>query len=331
MKQIVSVIVPIYNVKSYLTQSVDSIRNQSYQHIQIILVDDGSTDGSGNLCDCFEKEDHRIQVIHQKNGGLSHARNTGLRFAKGEFVAFVDSDDFLEKDYIKTLLLLCNKYETDISICEFRKIYNFEQTQNVITCDINITTKVFCQEDLFCSMYAQYHENYTSFIVAWNKLYKRSLWKEVTFPEGRIHEDEATIYKLFAQVKSAVYTNQPLYNYRQTPGSIMQENFHEKRFDWLTALKERIAFFEKICFNQGVYLSYKTYADGAITLYRQINKTIPNYKNRKQEMKKIVKTTMTEIRQFGTLPFRTKTGYYIFLFAPQLFYILLGKGNQTTR
>ena len=126
---LISVIVPVYNVELYLQQCIDSILNQTYSNLEIILIDDGSTDNSSIICDINLEKDHRIKVIHKQNGGLSNARNVGVKNAQGKFVAFIDSDDYISEDYIEVLYRLICKYNADISVCRFRYVFGNVEDQ----------------------------------------------------------------------------------------------------------------------------------------------------------------------------------------------------------
>lgn len=199
MEELISVIVPIYNVEKYLNKCIESIINQSYSNLEIILVDDGSKDSSGIMCDSYILKDKRIKVIHKENGGLSDARNVGLDKAKGEYIVFIDSDDWIDEKMIEILYNIIKKNNSDISICDYFLAYNEEiQTQKEDIEIINLSNiealKTIYDKDLGVCM-----------IVAWNKLYKRNLFKDdIRYPYGKIHEDEFTTYKLLYKAKKNI-------------------------------------------------------------------------------------------------------------------------------
>lgn len=213
MKDLISIIVPIYNVGRYLEQCLISILEQTYRNLEIILIDDGSTDTSGAICDSYQKNDDRIKVIHQKNGGLSRARNVGIKLAQGTYLAFVDSDDWIEKDYIEKMYEACKSKEADICVCNFEKVWHNKNKS------IPIKAKVY-DENVMSIMFGQ---DCTAMTVAWNKLYKKELWKEIVFTPGKIHEDESTTYKVFYKAKRIVVINEILYHYRMLETSITRK------------------------------------------------------------------------------------------------------------
>lgn len=207
LNPVISVIVSIYNVQDYVKRSVQSIQNQTYKNLEIILVDDGSTDNSGKICDEFAKYDERIKVIHKVNGGLSSARNEGIRIAAGEYIAFVDGDDWIDDTMYEGMMSAMLKYDADIAICNYKEISK-KGIRDTSTDDITVfegreTLKVFIEED----------EKYQIQNAAWNKLYKRSLMGNLSFPEGKLFEDIVYTTKLLAGSKKAVYVNKAYYNY----------------------------------------------------------------------------------------------------------------------
>lgn len=245
----ISVIVPVYNVEKYVHRCIDSIINQTYKDIEIILVDDGSTDKSGEICDDYAKLDTRIKVIHKKNGGLSDARNIGIENSTGEYISFVDSDDYIHYDMIKCLYINIKEYKANISICGYEKTYcdNMKNIGAVELKDIQCLNNVEAIHLLF-------DENLDSnFVVAWGKLYQRKLFKDIIYPINKIHEDEFTTYKLLYTSKKIVYDSTQLYYYYQRNDSIMNREFNEKRLDVFDAFFEQINFF----YARNLYTEYQ--------------------------------------------------------------------------
>ena len=243
MNQCVSVIVPIYMVEPYLKRAVDSIRNQSHQNLEIILVDDGSKDQCGRICDDYAKADNRIVVIHKENGGLSDARNAGLDVAHGDYIMFVDSDDYIAPDCVETLLNCLNRHNADVSMCSYAVTDSTEYDESIFA-KSDGREEVCDRQELLSNLYDANHKDATYFIVAWNKIYKASLWDGIRFPKGKIHEDEATTYKIYDRAKRGVYLHKPLYGYFSAPVSITRAKFNIKRLQWMDALDGRIAYFE---------------------------------------------------------------------------------------
>lgn len=236
---VISIIVPIYKVEKYLEKCIDSIINQDYKNLEIILVDDGSPDRCPQICDEYAQKDSRIKVIHKENGGLSDARNAGIKVATGEYIAFIDSDDYVTENYISTLLYTIKKYDADISACNYIKLYEdsgVEKVEPKTTKDL-VMTNIEAMKDLFTLPN-------NSDVVAWNKLYKTSLFTQnnIEFPKGKLHEDNFTTYKLYYFSNKVVFTNVPCYYYLQRKDSIMGKKFNIKRLDILLALKETEEF-----------------------------------------------------------------------------------------
>ena len=203
----ISVIVSIFNVQDYVEKSIQSICSQTYQNLEILLVDDGSTDNSGNLCDKYAKGDTRIKVIHKKNSGLSGARNEGIKYATGEYIAFVDGDDWIDADMYEGMLRAIQTYDADIAICNYKEI-----SRNGVQDSSDDKITVFEGRELL-KAFIEEDEIYQIQNAAWNKLYKRSLMGDLRFPEGKLFEDIVYTTKLLAGSKRAVYVNRAYYNY----------------------------------------------------------------------------------------------------------------------
>lgn len=222
MEELISVIVPIYNVGAYLEECVESIRCQTYNNLDIILVDDGSDDGSEKQCDEYRLKDNRIKVIHKKNGGLSDARNVGLLAADGDYVMFIDSDDLIVPKMIEKLYRAIKACSSGVSICGFKK---FENTANITnTCETK-DVHTLSGREYIVSVYTG-NDSGMGF-VAWNKLYKKALFIEydIRYPVGRIYEDAFTTYKLIYKSERVATVDEKLYYYRQRTGSIMYSKF----------------------------------------------------------------------------------------------------------
>ena len=281
MEKCVSVIVPIYNVEPYLKRAVDSICNQTYSNLEIILVDDGSPDNCGKICDEYAALDARIKVIHKENGGLSDARNAGLDVAGGEYIAFVDSDDYIAADYVAVLLDALQKNDADVAMCSYALTSSEDPDEAVFDCsDTDDHTRddsveICDRKELLSNLYDANHRDATYFIVSWNKIYKASLWDGIRFPKGKIHEDEATTYRIYDRTKKGVYLHRPLYGYFSAPDSITRSSFNLKRLDWMDALTDRITFFEEKKEWDQVRFARRARADGAIHYYYPLKEQLP--------------------------------------------------------
>lgn len=206
----ISVIIPVYNVAAYLPRCLDSVVGQTYGNLEIILVDDGSTDGGGAICDSYAAEDGRITVIHQKNQGLSAARNTGLQYAAGEFVGFVDSDDWIEPDFYETLLKVQGKNGADIAQVSYREVW--EKT----SCVRHVKSGCYTRREALILL-----EQGGLYGYVVTQLYKRQIWDDVRFPADRLPcEDARTMYKLFLRAERIACEDEPKYCYRRRGDSI---------------------------------------------------------------------------------------------------------------
>ncbi|MDO5435129.1 MAG: glycosyltransferase family 2 protein [Clostridia bacterium] len=228
---LVSVIVPVYNVEPYLNKCVQSIVRQDHPQLEILLVDDGSTDRSGLMCDEWAARDSRIQVIHKKNGGQSEARNVGLGIAKGDLIAFVDSDDELEPDNIRTLSELLSRYEeADIAQGNHYTHRNGKTKLEYAASPEGFMTRA----DAFRAVL--YHDRVD--VGPCNKLFRRKVFETLRFPEGRIYEDTALFGKLLSESSGFVYCGRPLYHYFVREGSTVHGGFDEKRLGYISAVQE---------------------------------------------------------------------------------------------
>ncbi|MDQ1000338.1 glycosyltransferase involved in cell wall biosynthesis [Neobacillus niacini] len=243
VNQKISVIVPIYNVEKYLPQCIESIINQTYKNLEVILVNDGSPDNSGEVCNFYRSKDNRIKVIHKDNGGLSEARNIGLDNASGDYVSFIDSDDYIHERFYEILFNMIISTNAEIAQCGFTKVYeeknikgNIKNQVIVPTSNKNILNKIESLTSLF-------NQDYVVSVVVWNKLYRKELFDNIRFPVGKIHEDEFTTYQLLYKSKKLALTKIPLYYYLQRTNSIMGEKFNSKRLDVLEAYSNQISFY----------------------------------------------------------------------------------------
>lgn len=229
MDPLISIIVPVYGVEAYLHQCIDSLLIQTYQNLEIILVDDGSPDNCPAICDEYAKMDARVQVIHKENGGLSDARNAGLDVATGTYIGFVDSDDWVASDMYAYLLHGILGYQSEISYCGFINVhdtwmdYSNSQTDKVYTAEVALNELFFDRLGNF----------------AWNKLYKAELWNGIRFPTGKNFEDIRTMYKLFERASRIAVLKEPKYFYRIRQGSIMHDPSLANRWSIYTAIIDR--------------------------------------------------------------------------------------------
>ncbi len=236
-KDIISVIVPIYNVEKYLNRCIDSIINQTYKNLEIILVDDGSPDNCPKICDEYAKKDDRIKVIHKENGGLSDARNKGIKIASGEYIGFVDSDDYIDEKMYEYLLKLIKDNNAEISVCGYKKVYSEEIEYISYGKDTVLDTT----EGLKTLLYNNDVGNYV-----WNKLFLTSSFKEnnIEFPKGKIMEDILTTYKLYEKANRIAIGTDEFYNYVQRENSIVGSKSSKSQIAFVDNILERYSHFE---------------------------------------------------------------------------------------
>lgn len=226
---LITVAVAVYNIEKYVGKCIDSIISQKYRNLEIILVNDGSTDKSGLVCDEYAKKDKRIAVIHQKNGGLSSARNAGIKAAKGEYIAFVDGDDYVDENYISALYDAITEKKADIAIAGHTIIYPNKSIEKKSSESLLLAPEDALREIL-------YDRNID--ISSWGKLYKRELFANISFPDGQLFEDSATTYKLFIAAKQIVVIPESHYSYFIREGSITNAGFSKKKLDLLKSTKD---------------------------------------------------------------------------------------------
>lgn len=218
----VTIIVPVYNVEQYIEKCVESILRQNYKNIEIILVDDGSTDLSGDICDAYGKKDTRVKVIHKSNGGLSSARNTGLKIASGEYISYVDSDDYVEESFIRELLSLCVDNNRAFSCISFREFS--EECENVTR--KNVQPIVYNEEEFIKKIVSADSTNKITYCV-WSKLFRKDIIEGLIFPEGKTYEDILYTTKAVVNAGGCVFKDIALYNYRIREGSISKSKYAE--------------------------------------------------------------------------------------------------------
>lgn len=230
----ISIIVPVYNVARYLRSCLESIINQQFCDIEIILVDDGSKDISGNICDEYAKRDKRIKVIHKKNEGLSEARNEGIKIATSEYIGFVDSDDKIDLDFYFKLYKSLKEGESDIAVAGIQH-FSDDKMLNLRTVE---KAGVYSKEEAMRELlFSQHISNSVC-----NKLFKRELFGEISFPVGKLYEDEYVTYKVFDKANKVSIIKNTCYYYRYNNESITHSEFSEREFDRIYASLDKIKF-----------------------------------------------------------------------------------------
>lgn len=238
MEMLISIIIPVYKVEPYLEKCILSVVDQTHQNLEIILVDDGSPDKCGEICDKWKEKDSRIIVIHKKNGGLSDARNVGLRNAHGEYIAFVDSDDFIAPTMIEELLAVIVNKNVEIVECDYSC---FSDTVSKTEVKKESQIKTYTSEEALLRLLT---ENEFKYIV-WNKLYNKNIFRSLEFAVGKLHEDVFFTYQAFGQSKKIAKLEKSLYFYRQRNDSIMGQRISIRNLDSIEARKRQFYYMKE--------------------------------------------------------------------------------------
>lgn len=275
----ISIIVPVYNVEEYLSNCIYSILNQTFKNFELILVNDGSTDNSLDICKHYKNIDDRICIIDKKNGGLSSARNAGLDIAKGDYIGFVDSDDYIHPQMYETLYKATIKNNAEISLCDFKRV--FTSNEDFIFYN-ECSDKYMTIEHLsnIESLHRMNQDNGVVFVIACNKLYKKELFNNLRYKEGIIHEDEYMVHKVLYAAKKINYIHEKLYFYMQRDGSIMNNRTDINRIDYWFALSDRIRLFNKIGLKRLQYRYEEKYLYEIFSMYPKFPKNI----NKKKQL-----------------------------------------------
>ena len=236
-KALISLIIPVYKVEKYSEKCIQSVINQTYENLQIILVDDGSPDNCGKICDEYAKKDHRIEVIHKSNGGLSDARNKGLEIAKGEYIGFVDSDDYIEADMYEVLYNLLKQYNADVSICNFYTVSQGKISIKNADNGINEYNRIEILKEILLD------KNIQSY--AWNKLYKKELFDEIKYPIRKKYEDIGTTFYLFEKCNKIVVTSEPEYYYLKRADSLVNNVTESTILDYTEIIIQRYLYIKQ--------------------------------------------------------------------------------------
>ncbi|WP_281165716.1 glycosyltransferase family 2 protein [Liquorilactobacillus sicerae] len=304
IKPLISVIIPIYNVSQYLGHCLESVLAQTYQNLEVILVDDGSTDESGKIADEYAQKDPRFKVIHQTNGGLSNARNKGISVAKGEYLTFIDSDDYVTRDYVEYLfnLLAKNNFKSKLAICSIKNVFeetgvqkSDENGQEVVLTGKKCIEKM-CYQDLVDTC-------------AYAKLGAKELYDKVKFPEGYIFEDIATTYQLFDLCETVACGFNAKYYYIVRQGSIVRSSFNRKKLE-LLPMTDKMAHFVKEHYPDLAAAALRRQVYARFSTLNQI--LADPQANIPQEQKKILlflKKHRQEVMQDPKAPRRDKIAY----------------------
>ena len=234
---LISIIIPVYKVEKYLEKCIESVLKQTYTNLQIILVDDGSPDNCGKICDEYAKKDSRIEVIHKANGGLSDARNVGISKAKGRYIGFVDSDDYIKEDMYEILLNLIKKYDADVSICNLYDVIDGNECIRNKENGIREYSRLDILKEVLLD------KNIQSY--AWNKLYEKELFDEIKYPIGKKYEDIGTTFYLFEKCNKIVVTSEPEYYYLKRADSLVNNVTESTILDYTEIIIQRYLYIKQ--------------------------------------------------------------------------------------
>lgn len=292
----ISVIVPVYKVEPYIRRCVDSILGQSFVDFELLLVDDGSPDSCGDICEEYAGQDSRIHVIHQKNGGLSAARNTGIDWvfsnSDSQWLTFVDSDDWVHRDYLRQLFDAAAETQCRISACGFYRTFG-----EAIPDAAGSGTVCMSADDFYCG------EDVPTGVptVAWGKLYHRSLFETLRYPVGKLHEDEFTTYLAVYEAGKTCVTSSQLYAYFQNPAGIMQSQWNPRRMHALEAFAQQIAFARRHGHSRLLRKAAKQYIYSS---YEQLGLAgkLPEQRKYRKVLRKKLRAALREGRDCGIFP-----------------------------
>lgn len=323
MNQLISIIVPVYNVKNYLVACIDSILNQAYAETEIILVDDGSNDGSGKLCDVYAEKNDKIVVIHQSNAGTAEARNAGLRVARGEYIAFVDSDDIINKYFLLNMLTVLCETGADMAQCTMFRFVRDREVSIIVNSQKNEHYELISAKQAHVQMYGD--EGMTYGVVC-NKLFKRQKFIEVFFQSDKMNEDTYWISEAYILADKIAITQAALYYYRYVKGSKQHSKVTEKNYAIIDFYNEFGEYF-RTHGEEELFCSSKQHCLRVVSdLYRQ---AILSKANRKvvEYFYDTVRDVYFELNGRNSLGKKEKFKYYFFVETPRA-YVVFAQMNK---
>lgn len=315
MGELISVIVPVYNVEKYLVRCLESLMHQSYTELEMILVDDGSTDQSGAIIEEYLKKDSRFIAVRKENGGLSDARNAGIDIAKGKFLIFVDADDYVHHQFVELLYQAVISTEADIAVCEGVEVDEKNQGDTSSVIPLGYKTETFNAIDAMKFWYTRSFRNVT---VAWNKIYRRELFAAERFEKGKFHEDEFIMHRIFMKAFRVTYIWAGLYFYYQRCDSITGSNTYSiKRLDVVEACDERWKIFRETGDTELEYLHVLQYMDVLLGCSVDIMEKYNGVD--KKKYLDILKAKMIEISTGRKIAIKQKCKMMLYQYAPYLY------------
>jgi glycosyltransferase involved in cell wall biosynthesis len=312
METAISIIVPVYNLEKYLPRCIDSILHQTFKHFELILINDGSTDNSGEICNVYAKKDKRIIVLHKENGGVAAARNAGLDIARGKYIGFVDNDDFIHPFMLEILYKKACQHASDITVCDFLKVEENEK--------IDFSKRPIVEQIQYFTNIEALHQLYTernlTFVCPWNKLYRRELFEGLRYKEGFISDDETVAHHLLFRSNKITYLTTPLYYYVQRENSQSNQAIHIQKIDMVYALKEREEFFRKQKLKNLHRKALKHYMDKFFWYYYLVKTNLKNVDKELEELKKTFDKSLIHLLKLGDISWKQKVMCILFSISP---------------
>lgn len=310
----ISVVVPIYNVEKYIRKNVDSIINQTYKNLEIILVDDGSKDNSSNICDLYKKKDKRIKVIHKENGGLSSARNAGIEEATGDYVAFVDSDDYIEPNMYEEMYEASQKFSCDIVTCSYKYVYD-DGSVKYINSDTENREYDFFSAIKEMNIFSKFDMS------ACTKLFKKELFDNIRFPVGKLSEDYYVMYLLFEKASKIYYIAKPYYSYFQRKNSITKSN--KINHDFMYAALEQMDYLEKKYPDELTNISHAAFLSANLTVYDfYLKNSVKCPKKMISKFKNNVRNNYKYVKKANMYGIKKKIQFILFMYCVPLYNII---------
>ena len=312
-----SIIVPIYNVEKYLPRCIESILNQTFREFELILINDCSTDNCKEICEKYKKIDSRIIVVNKKNGGVSSARNFGIDISRGEYIGFVDPDDFIDANMYEILFNTANSYNSDMVICDYYKVseYDIKKYEEIQLNNKGIIVENINNIDAIERILTVGEK----FIFAWNKIYKRRLFENLRDNEGMIYEDEFLAHRILYRCNKVSIINSSLYYYVQRKGSIVNSTFSSKKFDKVYAIKDRVDFLKDKGIVNLIDKAEKSFIDYFVWNYFVGYQRLENIEYELKRLKKEFNSVFYRILDNKFISLNEKITLFILYLSPYLY------------
>ncbi|PAV31544.1 hypothetical protein CIL05_02480 [Virgibacillus profundi] len=314
----VSIIALIYNLEAYMPLCINSVLEQTFKDFELILVNDGSTDNSGRICEEYAKKDKRISVVHKSNAGIAAARNTGISYASGKYITFIDCDDYFHEQMVEILYKEIVSAEADIAMCDFSPTDEGKEIQrkNALP-DYSVTS--YTQKR---GLHGLYEKNLT-YVVPWNKIYRKKLFADIEYPSGYLYDDEFTAHKLLYEANKIVYVQVPLYFYIIRNGSTTHSPMTEKKFDKVLALHDRAKFFREKKLRELENKALLDFTEYFFWYYLQSKIELPEADDRRTEIKNKYNQLFFRIIKNPETNKKKKVVFSVFRFSPFIHKLLI--------